>query len=96
MLKEALKKRDFTEDAFILAKAAAIVRSGILNHECFKFTGSFQKNCQENSSPSSLKSLISLILNGSNLKDQDRHESQACLSASQVIMYNVKKQPSQS
>ncbi len=25
MLKEALKKRDFTEDAFILAKAAAIV-----------------------------------------------------------------------
>ncbi len=94
MLKEALKKRDFTEDAFILVKAAAIVRSDILNHECFKFTGSFQKNCQENSSPSSLKSLISLILNGSNLKDQDRHESQACLSASQVIMYNVKKQPS--
>ena len=64
MLKEALKKRDFTEDALILAKAAMIVRNDILSHEGFKFTGSFQQNC--------------------------RRESQACLTASQVIVYNVK------
>ena len=60
MLKEALKKRDFNEDAWILAKAAVIVRKDIFNHEGFKFTGSFQQNCQERSVPSSLKSLISL------------------------------------
>ena len=30
MLKEALKKRDFSEDAVILAKAAVIVRDDIL------------------------------------------------------------------
>ena len=35
MLKEALKNHDFTEDAFILAKAATIVRNDILNHEGF-------------------------------------------------------------
>ena len=94
MLKEALKKHDFNEDAWILAKAAVIVRKDIFNHEGFKFTGSFQQNCQERSVPSSLKSLISLIVNGLNLKDQDKRESQACLTTSQVILYNVKKQPS--
>ena len=94
MLKDALKKRDFKEDALILAKAASIVRKDIFSHDGFQFSGSFQQNCQEDSLPSSLKSLVSLILNGSNLKDQDKCESQACLTASQVILYNVKKQPS--
>ena len=58
MLKEALKKRDFSEDATILAKAAMIIRNDTFNHQCFKFNGCFSSQCQENSS---LKSLISLI-----------------------------------
>ena len=91
MLKEALKKRDFSEDAAILAKAAVIVRNDIFNHHCVSFTGAFLPNCQEDSLPSSLKSLVSLILNGPNLKDQDRHETQACLTAAQVLLYNVKR-----
>ncbi len=45
MLKEALKVRDFTEVAVLLAKAAAIVRKDIFNHQCFKFTGSFPSEC---------------------------------------------------
>ena len=94
MLREAIKKRDFSEDVAILAKAATIVRNDIFNHDHFKFTGSFPPKCQTNSLPSSLKSLVSLILNGTNLKDQDRHESQACLTISQLILYNVKKRPS--
>ena len=68
MLKEALKKRDFSEDAAILTKAAVIVRNDIFNHHCVSFTGAFLPNCQEDSLPSSLKSLVSLILNGPNLK----------------------------
>ena len=64
MLKEALKKRDFTEDAQIFAKAASIIRKDIINHDAFKFEGSFPENCQETSLPSSLKTLISLIFNG--------------------------------
>ena len=87
MLKEAFKKRDFSEDSAILAKATVIVRNDIFNHHCVSFTGAFLPNCQEDSLPSSLKSLVSLILNGPNLKDQDRHETQACLTAAQVLLY---------
>ena len=38
--------------------------------------------------------MISLMLNGPNLKDQDRCESQACLTTAQVVLYNMKKCPS--
>ncbi len=94
MLREALKKRDFTEDVAILAKAATIVRKDIFTHDHFKFSGSFPPKCQEDSLPSSLKFLVSLIFNGPNLKNQDRRDSQACLTASQLLLYNVKKRPS--
>ena len=94
MLKEALKKRDFSEDAVILTKAVIMVRNDIFSHKCFKFTGSFLPNCQEDSLPSSLKSLVSIVFNCPDLKDQDRHDSQACLTASQVKLYNVKRRPS--
>ena len=96
MLKEALRKRDFSEDAIILAKAAKIIRNDVFNHQCLQFTGNFPPSCQENSLPSSLKSLVSLILNGLNLKDQDKCESQACLTVSQVILFNMKKKCSDS
>ena len=61
MLKEALKKQDFTEDAQILAKAASIIGKDILNHDAFKYEGSFPENYQETSLPSNLKTLITLI-----------------------------------
>ena len=94
MLKEALKKRDYSEDALILAKAATIIRNDTFRHECFKFDGNFPSKCQENSIPSSLKSLISLIYNGPNLKDQDKEESHACISVRQLIVFNMKKSTS--
>ena len=59
MLKKAIDKRDFSGDAIVLAKAAAIIRNNVFNHGCFQFTGSFPHHCQENSLPSSLKSLVS-------------------------------------
>ena len=64
MMKEALKKRDFSEDAMTLAKAATIVRNDIFNHQAFKFAGCFPPECQEDSLPSSVKSLFSLIFRG--------------------------------
>jgi len=95
MLKEVLKKKDFSENTIILhtcilflAKAATI---DVFNHWCLQFTRSFPPDCQENSLPSSLKSLVSLVLNGPNLKDQDKCESQAFLTISQVILFNIKK-----
>jgi len=55
---------------------------------------SLMAQSQETSLPSSLKSLISLICNGLNLKDQDKQESQACLSTGQLIAFNMKKSAS--
>ena len=94
MLRNALKKRDFSEDVIVLAKAATIIRDDIFNHQGFKFTGSFPPGCQEDSLPLSLKSLVSLILSGPDLKDQDKHDSQPCLTISQLLYYNIKKKPS--
>ena len=91
MLKEELKKRNFSEDATIPTKAAMIIRNDTFNHQCFKFNGCFSTECQENSLSSSLKSLISLIYSGPNLKDQDTQESQACISIGQLIVFNMKK-----
>ena len=64
MVKDAIKKRDFSEDATILAKASAIVRRDILKNKGFNFSGSFTTDCQETSTPASLKSLISMICRG--------------------------------
>ena len=91
MIQDALKKRVFSEDALILARAASIIRKDILNHEGILFNGSFAEKCQDRSLPSSLKTLISLILNGSNLKNQEKQESQACLTIGQATVFNAKK-----
>ena len=96
MLKDVLKKRDISDDANNLAKVASIVRKDILEHKGFSFAGSFPLECQEKSIPTSLKSLVSMIINGLNLKDQNHCESQACLTVCQTIIFNIKKRPSES
>ena len=57
MIQDALKKRDFSEDALILARAASIIRKDIFNHEGILFNGSFPEKCQDTSLLSSLKIL---------------------------------------
>ena len=47
MLREAVKKRNFSEDAAVLAKAASLVRTDILNQTSARFTGCFPQKCQE-------------------------------------------------
>ena len=96
LLKDALKKRDISDDANNLAKVASIVRKDILEHKGFSFAGCFPLECQEKSIPTSLKSLVSMIINGLNLKDQNHCESQACLTVCQTIIFNIKRRPSES
>ena len=92
-IQDALEKRDISEDALILARVASIIRKDIFNHEGILFNGSqFPEKCRDKSLPSSLKTLISFILNGSNLKNQEKKESQACLTIGQAIVLNAKKQ----
>ena len=96
LLKDALKKRDVSDDANNLAKVASIVRKDILEHKGFSFAGCFPFECQEKSIPTSLRSLVSMIINGLNLKDQNHCESQACLTVCQSIIFNINKRPSES
>ena len=90
MIIDALKKRDYTEDACAISKVANIIRQDILQHETYKFTGSFTSGCQESSVPASLKALVSMILHGSQLDDQQGNEPQACMTITQAIMFNTK------
>ena len=64
MLRYAIKKCDYTEDASILSKGADTIRRDIFSHTGFKFTGLFTAGFQENSVPVSLKPLVSMIVNG--------------------------------
>ncbi|KAK3889182.1 hypothetical protein Pcinc_006754 [Petrolisthes cinctipes] len=73
-----------------------IVRKDILSHKGFTFTGSFSAQCQQDSLPSSLKALVSMILNGSNLKNRSKNDSQATLTIGQTIVFNTKKRTSHS
>ena len=87
----AQSKRDFTEDAIILAKAAAIVRKDLLTYKGYVFSGSFTKQCQENSVPSPLKSLISMMLNGVDIENTKTQDSQPCLTVCQTILFDAKE-----
>ena len=93
-LREELWKHDYESDALILAKAARIVRCAMLDEPEFHFDGSFPSNCQIVSVPSSLKVLISMLLNGSNIAQGNAVESQATLTISQLIVFNSKKKSS--
>ena len=86
-----MKQRDFSEDAEILAGATTIVRKDIFPHKGFDFSGRFPMDCQSKYLPSSLRSLVSIILNGLNIKDQEKSGSQACLIVCQTIIFNTKK-----
>ena len=96
LLKDALKKRDISDDVNNLAKVASIIRKDILEYKGFSFAGCVPLQCQEKSIPTSLKSLVSMIINGLNLKDQNHCESPACLTVCQTIIFNIKKRPSES
>ena len=95
MLKQALNS-DHVEDALILAKAAKLLRRDIFNSAGFRFNASFPSECQQNSVPTSLKTLVTMMLVGADLKDQSTTDSQACLTISQTILFNCKKKASTS
>ena len=78
------KKMDL--DATSLARAAHIVRREILNVKN-TFNGSFPPDCQTNSVPASLLTLLGMIVKGPTT-NVDPYESQACLSIAQLIVYN--------
>lgn len=91
ILKDALASRDIESEFLDYAKVAKNIRSEVFGSEMFKFSGSFPFNCQYESVPPSLMCLISMLLNGSNINEQETDISQACLTIAQLIIFNTKK-----
>ena len=82
-------REDCDEEAMHLAKAASIVRKDMLAKK-YTFDGSFEPNCQANSVPASLVSLVNMILYGPNIEMQAStlSNAQAGLTISQLLQYN--------
>ena len=76
MLKQIVAD-DCESYAILLAKAAKIACKEIVNYAGFHFDGSFLHGCQNGSVPTVLKTLVSMLLKGADLKDQDSTDSQA-------------------
>jgi len=91
LIKEALLIRNCDADALLFSKVADLIRRDIFDHEGSRPSLSFDIGCQSRSVPVTLKTLISMILNGSNVTEQEKTESQACLTICQTVVFNAKK-----
>ena len=91
-LKELISQ-DFDSDALVLGKTAKIIRRDIFKIKQ-EFQGKFPEGCQENSVPSSLNALISMILDGPDITSQSeagKDPSNASQAISQLVVYNSVK-----
>ena len=80
-------EQDSDSNAVHLARAAQIVRQNIFSSN--PFTGSFEENVQEKAVPHQLLALVSMVLEGPNIKDQiGECAIQASLSIAQMMKYN--------
>ena len=94
LVKETLQKRKFDQEMQAIVETAKIIRQDIFRHKGFLFSGEFSELCQAKSIPNSLKVLMTMILKGTALKDQEKTESQAALTAGQILFFNAQKKPS--
>ena len=87
----ALRKaceHDADSDAVYLARAATIVRRDMFQTK-MEFNGSFHTECQEQSLPTSLLSLVAMVLNGPNIKTQVLHQYLSQLSVYLSFFYTT-------
>ncbi|XP_064097400.1 uncharacterized protein LOC135208795 [Macrobrachium nipponense] len=77
---------DSDSDAIHLAHAAQIVHRHMFG-EAKPFTG-FPEGCQEESVASLLLALVSMILEGPNIKEQMAGTNPAAISAAQILKFN--------
>lgn len=90
-MKEAVANQNYDAEAIALANAANNIGNEVFEKIGFNFSKNFDKDCQTQSVPYSLICMVSLLLNGPNIKNQDAEESQACLSIAQLLLFNMKK-----
>ena len=90
ILKENIQNQDSQEETLMFAKVAKICRTELFSQSPSNFPGKFTAQCQQNSVPSSIKLLMSMLLYGPNHKSEDQC-TQANLTVSQLIVHNAKK-----
>lgn len=71
-----------------MSRVADIVRRDMFTNDCPPFNGTFTDDCQQRSVPSSLLTLVSMILHGSSIMNEVNYQSQAALSLSQLLLHN--------
>lgn len=83
---------DLDEQSMIMAKVASIIRNETFSKST-DFKGAFNHESQMNSIPQSLLTLINVILNGSNIKEQTDTTAlgQPVLTAAQLLVFNCIK-----
>ena len=90
------KACDHDNDAIYLMRAAQVVHKELFHVKMKQFDGSFPPGCQPDSVPSSLLTLVNMIQDGANIKDQTQLAStattNAALSVSQLLLFNSVKQ----
>ena len=91
LVQEASLQKDYDMDAIYIARAAEIVRRDMFQKGA-GFSGSFERNCQENSVPNSLKTLVDMVLLGPSIENQSKNVEQktrqTSLTVSQLIYFN--------
>ena len=84
LLREATQKHE--TNALAMVQVVKQIRKDIFDIPGYTFDGTFDADCQFTSIPRSLQNLVSLLLNGTSIQDQDAQESQSCLSISTTDM----------
>ena len=74
-------------EALQIANIAKSIRDAIFKQDGYHFSSAFPPHCQQDCIPYNLKLLISMILYGPSLKIEETVNSQACLTAAQIILF---------
>ena len=87
MMQQAYYNGD--NEGLYLFKVANMCRREILASKC-SFNGMFSENCQMDAVPRTLHALITMILYGTDIRDQDLFTKQQSLSIAQLILFNAR------
>ena len=88
---KTIYEKDFDEDAFVLSRAADILRKSLLERESKEFDSEFHLDSQSSFVPQVLSSFVDMILQGTNINKNKKYLEQANLTISQLIDQSIVK-----
>ena len=83
---KTIYEKDFDEDAFVLSRAADILRKSLLERELKEFDGKFHLDSQSSFVPQVLSSFVDMILQGTSINKNKKYLEQANLTISQLFL----------